>query len=221
MASFANRSAWLGSLVFAALAATSAFAQDRGVNVFEGASELKAPAPPGPSTEPSGLRTDNKAGVRLSIHPGTILPLGTNVTFDVATVKAGYLLLVDINAERQVTQIYPNIDSLVRTNTGKTLLTNLIQPGTVLSVPNLKNPLAQFEFKADRPIGRGVIVAILSEQPVQVIDLPELPSSVSGSQESVDFLDKSIRGLMVAEASKPGDFRSNNWSLVATEYIIK
>jgi hypothetical protein len=201
----------------------AAQAEERSVTIIEGVTEGGQPKQPSDDDSlqvVSNLRTENTAGLRLVMHPGTVLPLGTTVTFDVTTEKPGYLVLVDINAANQMTQIYPNLNSLVRSN-DKAFVTNLMQPGTVLTVPNLKNPLARFTFKADLPVGHGAIVAILSEQAVQIIDLPELPVSVTGLQASVDFLQKSIRNLLVAEANKTGHFSPNNWSMTASEYCIR
>jgi hypothetical protein len=200
----------------------TAFAEERSVTIIEGVPEPIQPVPPVAAPAPMlmPLRTQNPAGIHLDILPGAILPVGVDVAFRVSTQTPGYLVLVDINAESKITQIYPNVMSLARKQ-GKGAVTNLIKPGRTMTVPDLKNPLARFTFRTELPRGKGVIVAILSEQPVQLIDLPELPPSLADLQASVDYLDKSVRTLQVTQADTPGKFDAGTWSLAAVEYVIK
>ena len=142
------------------------------------------------------------------------------MVFRVATQKPGYLILVDINADKQATQIYPNVMSLAQTE-AKKAGTNLLKPGTALAIPDLKNPLARFVFRTEPPLGSGIIVAILSDQPVQLIDLPDMPPDLPTPQDYVDLLDGSLRKLVVAQAGKPGHFNPGTWSLSAVQYSIK
>ncbi len=208
-----------------AFTSTGARAEDRSVTIIEGAPEPTEPeappvVPPIPSTPGVMLRTTNPAGVHVDLVPGADLPVGTDVVFKVATEKPGYLILVDINADKQATQIYPNVMSLAQTQ-AKKAGTNLLKPGTPVEIPDAKNPLARFVFRTEPPLGSGVIIAILSDQPVQLIDLPELPPDLPSSQAYVDAIDQSLRKLLVAQAGKPGKFDQGTWSLSAVEYSIK
>ena len=76
-------------------------------------------------------------------------------------------------------------------------------------------------FTADPPKGNGAIVAILSDQPVQIIDLPETPATRVGPQASVDALYQSVIGLKIASAAGPGKFIQGTWSFAATSYAIE
>lgn len=189
-------------------------AGDRSVTIIEGVEEPPPPEPP-----PAEIRTDNPAGVEVAILPNGILHLGTRVAFTVTTQRPGYLVLVDINAAGTLTQIFPNMLSLSRTG-GKVASANLIKPGAPLTVPNLKNPLARFVFTADLPRGDGAIVAILSDRPVQIIDLPETPVAPRAVQAAVDALETSVSSLKIASAVTDGKFAPGTWSYAAVPYRI-
>lgn len=216
-----------------ALTAATAHAEDRSVTIIEGApeppAELAPPAeaaPPLPAPTPDQadapltlLNTANPAGVKIDILPGPALAVGTDVVFKVTTQRPGYLVLVDINAEKTASQIYPNIMSLAK-NSAQRGVTNLLKPGASVSIPDLKNPFARFTFRTEPPLGRGIIVAILSEQPVQLIDLPELTTD-AGPQAAIDSLDQGLRKLLVADTGHAGQFHQGTWSLAAVEYLVK
>ena len=166
----------LGIVATCLCVAPQVSAADRSVTIIEGVEEPPPqPEPPPPTAAPlTEIKTDNPAGLELAILPNGLLHLGTRVAFTVSTQRPGYLVLVDINAAGTLTQIFPNMLSLSRTG-GNVAAANLLKPGVPLSVPNLKNPLAHFIFTADLPRGTGAIVAILSDRPVQIIDLPGDP----------------------------------------------
>jgi hypothetical protein len=204
-------------------APTPARADDRSVTIIEGVPEPVPSLPlPEDSTAPRGeLKADNPAGLTVEILPNADLRVGTEIAFRVATRKPGYLVLVDINAEGRISQIYPNVASLARYQGGSAAGTNLIKPGSQVRVPDIKNPLARFTFRAEPPRGNGVIVAVLSEGPVQIIDLPETPADKAGPQALVDYLGEAIRGLKIARADDPGQFAPGVWSFAAKAYQIR
>ena len=219
------RGGWLilGALLAAGGAAPSAEAEDRSVTIIEGVPEPVSPKPNPPSMPPTALqalRTDNPAGLHLEILPGADLGVGTDVAFHVQTAKAGYLILIDVSADNRATQIYPNVLSLAR-QLKKPANANLIKPGMTAVVPDPRNPLAQFTFRTEPPLGQGIIVAVLSEEPVQLVDLPELPAAPSSPQDAVDTLSRSIKSLMVARPDQPGAFATAAWSLSAVSYSIR
>ena len=209
-------------------------AADRSVTIIEGVEEpgnassapAVTPAPPvtplpplGDAAPTSGFRTDNPAGVKLSILPGNALHLGAKVSFSVSADRPGYLVLVDLNTEGKLTQIYPNMLSLSRSS-GDVTTGNLLKPGSTVTIPNGKNPLARFVFTADPPAGNGAIVAILSENPVQIIDLPETPATPVSAQASIDALSTSVSGLKIVSSNSAGKFSQGSWSFAAAPYAI-
>ncbi len=209
--------------VVAALLCTASplSAADRSVTIIEGVEEPSPQAEPSPPTveTPMEIKTDNPAGLTLAILPNGLLHIGTRVAFTVATQRSGYLVLVDINAAGTLTQIFPNMLSLSRTG-GNVAAGNLLKPGVPLTVPNLKNPLAHFIFTADLPRGNGAIVAILSDRPVQIIDLPEIPDATRAIQAVVAALETSVSSLKIAAAGDDGKFTQGSWSFAAVPYRI-
>ncbi len=211
----------LGLVAACLCAASPLSAADRSVTIIEGVEEPppQAEPPPPAIAALTEIKTDNPAGLNLAILPNGLLHIGTRVAFTVATQRPGYLVLVDINAAGTLTQIFPNMLSLSRTG-GNVAAGNLITPGVPLTVPNLKNPLAHFVFTADLPRGSGAIVAILSDRPVQIIDLPETPDAPRAIQAAVDALQTSVSHLKIAAAGEDGKFAQGSWSFVAVSYRI-
>jgi hypothetical protein len=81
--------------------------------------------------------------------------------------------------------------------------------------------LARFEYVAEPPLGVGTVVAILSDRSVQMIDLPDLPETITGQQAAVDYLYTVAQGLKIAPADKPGEFIDGVWSFDAKSYQIR
>jgi hypothetical protein len=204
------------------LAGTPLRAEDRSVTILEGVDE----APPQPASPPAdtaplaSLRTENPAGVKIDVLPNATLKLGSRIAFSVSTQRPGYLVLVDINAEGRMTQIFPNVMTLSRTSSD-VASNNLIKPGPAVTIPNPKNPLARFVFTADPPQGTGAIVAILSDRPVQIIDLPETPAERTSPQDLVDLIHQAVLGLKIASSDPSGPFTTSTWSMAAAPYAIQ
>ena len=206
-----------GTLVMGGLA----LAEDRSVKVIEGVPEL-VPAPD-PAQQPDPTPTEkaqNPAGVAVEVLPGLELKLGSRIAFRVTTQKPGYLLLVDVDAAGKLSQIYPNVVSLAQSK-GDIAQANLIKPGKPISIPDVTNPLARFEFVAEAPVGTGTVVAILSTRPVQVIDLPDVPAKFTGQQTAVDYLYAIARNLKIASVEAPDQFLPGEWSFDAKLYHIQ
>src|SRR5262249_40221950 len=147
-----------------------------------------APSPPGnqpglgPQPRPvdqgelsKALRIVNSAELVVEILPGAEIPVGTKVSFRISSKKPGYLLLIDVDATGKLTQIYPNPMSVVSARGGREK-SNQVRPGKPIVIPNPSDTYAGYEFVASPPRGIATIVALLSARPVQIIDLPDVPS---------------------------------------------
>jgi hypothetical protein len=139
-----------------------------------------APAPEaGPSVSPAQLdalnsntKAENPAGVSIELIPSGEVIAGSKVGFRITTRKQGYLILLNVTATGKLTQIFPSLEATTR---GARDAANLIKPGRPLTIPQLGSPYATFEFVADPPAGIAMAVALLSDKPVQVVDLPDAP----------------------------------------------
>jgi hypothetical protein len=168
----------------------------------------------------ASLKADNSAGVSLDMLPGTELPVGTQISFRVTAKKPGYLILVDVDAAGKVSQIYPNASSLLRPR-GMDEVLNRIKPGQRVTIPQAGNPFAGFIFVASPPTGVAMIVAILSDRPVQLLDLPDVPTPLAGRADALKYLTDVARTLRVASAEGGGRFSQPNWSFSAKFYQVK
>ena len=188
---------------------------------------FKAPAAqPGATTSVDGgetyeigkepLKAENAAGLSIDILPGQDLKAGSRIAFRIATKRPGYLMLVDVDPTGKLTQIYPNQAALLTVRKAS----NLIRPGKAVSVPDAKDPLAGFEFVATPPEGVAMVVAILSDKPVQLIDLPDVPTELAGQQSALKYLTDFAKTLKIAGADG-GSFEDTTWSFDAKLYVIR
>ena len=176
--------------------------------------------PPDLGAVQASLRTKNSAGVVVDVLPRTKLRVGEKIALRVATKKRGYLVLVDVDATGKLTQIYPNRRSLLLAQESKDTA-NLITPGQPVTIPELGNPYAGFELVASPPAGVAMIVAILSDRPVQMLDLPEIPPSLIGRGGAIGYLTDWTRNLRIAQAGPSGRLEKAIWSFDAKLYEIR
>jgi secreted trypsin-like serine protease len=171
----------------------------------------------------------NAAGVAVSFAQGDTLKVGQNIQFRATTGKSGFLVLIDIGPDGKITQIFPNQRSLT-TPTGKRPKANFIEAGREVLVPDPKNPYEGFKFSADPPAGEGLLVAILSAEPLKSVALPSGPTTM-GRDEALDFLTKitdelgrSIEVVGVGPAPAPGPApaagKPRDWSFATKTYRI-
>ena len=183
------------------------------------AAALTATAPTeGLDVRQVSIRSENSAGLALAILPDVELAAGSKVTFRIATRKQGYLILVDVDPAGKLTQIYPNRHSLQTRESSEQL--NLIKAGQAVTIPNLGDPFAGFEFVAAPPAGIAMIVAVLSDRPVHLIDLPDIAPPQSG-QAAFDQLFQVARQLRIARADDPGTLQEPKWSFDAKLYVVR
>ena len=168
----------------------------------------------------SGLKIPNPAGVSMQILPGPDIEVGSQVSFQISSKKAGYLILVDVDATGKLVQIYPNPMSLLAPG-GVRDNVNLLRPGRSFRVPDRDNVYAGFEFIASPPSGTAMVVAILSDRPVQRLDLPDIPVSLAGRASAVDYLTKLANELRIPDASGNGRLEEPHWSFDAKFYAIR
>jgi len=162
------------------------------------------------------IKVQNPAGIDLAILPDVELAPGTRVSLRIATRQQGYLIVVDIDPTGKLTQIYPNRHSLQVRESQETL--NLIKPGQPITIPNRDNPYAGFEFVASPPSGVAMLVAILSDRPVHLVDLPDVVPPHNG-QAAFDQLLEVARHLRIAR--EEGGLAEAKWSFDAKLYLVK
>ena len=165
------------------------------------------------------VKVANPAELALEILPRPDIAVGARVSFRITTKKPGYLILVDVDPTGKLSQIYPNPMSLTARSDRDSA--NLIRPGTPVQVPNPADRAAGFEFIASPPLGTAMVIALLSDRPVQMIDLPDVPSGMLGSAAAATLLSNAANDLRIANPKDNGTLVEPHWSFDAKFYAIK
>jgi hypothetical protein len=174
-------------------------------------------------SSPAGAATAvvaNPAGLSIEMLPESKIPVGSRVSFRISAKEPGYLILVDVDATGRLTQIYPSPGSLMSSGRGR-LNSNFVKPGKPIQIPSAIEPYAGFEFVASPPLGTAMVVAMLSDQPVQMIDLPDIPVSIVGQNAALAFLSKLANELRIPSARDDSRLQRSTWSLNAKFYEIR
>jgi hypothetical protein len=164
----------------------------------------------------NSIKVDNAAGLSLDLIPSGEVIAGSKLGFRISTQKPGYLILVDIDAAGKLVQIFPNTPALGEGAEAS----NLIRPGKPLTVPQLGTPYATFEFVAKPPSGVALVVALLSDRPVQVVDLPDAPAPAFAPADTLKYVRDKTRVLIVPDEDGR-DWKRPNWSFDGKFYLIK
>jgi len=214
----------VAGLSAAVLAGTAALAQaPRSVTILPDVPEAPAAAR-APDISPmrlellnSTVKVENSAGVSVDLLPRLEVPAGSKIGFRIATKKTGYLILLDVDANGRLTQIFPNPTTATH---GLREATNLIKPGRPLTLPQFGTPYARFDFVADLPAGIAMVVALLSDKPVQVVDLPDTPPPGFAPGDTLKYVRDQARTLKVPNP-EGGRLEQPNWSIDGKFYLIK
>ncbi len=165
----------------------------------------------------STVKVENSAGVSVDVVPKLEVSVGSKIGFRIATKKTGYLILLDVDASGKLTQIFPNPTAATH---GLRDATNLIKPGRPLALPQLGTPYGGFDFVADLPAGIALVVALLSDKPVQVVDLPDTPPPAFAPGDTLKYVRDQARTLKVPNPDG-GRLEQPNWSIDGKFYLIK
>jgi hypothetical protein len=180
-----------------------------------------APAPP-PNFPPAKPRAGkSERGVRLEVLPEKDFLAGQPMSFRVTVEKAGYLVLVDVDAQGRLAQIFPNMVTLADP-AGTDEKANYVKAGQSLELPG-DQASSLYRFVASPPVGIGMVVAILSDAPIQVIDLPDVPSELAGQARAADYVRDAMRSLQIlpAGAETASARRQPKWAFATVFYGIK
>lgn len=168
------------------------------------------------SNDLGSAKVANPAELSVEMLPGYSVSVGTRVAFHVTSKKAGYVVLFDVDSAGRLTQIYPNTASLVRSGRPNG---NYIKAGGTLTIPLATDPYAGVEYVVSPPGGQAMVVAILSAQPVQIMDLPDVPPEVKSQSAALAFLAKWTAELRIPDATT-SELRPGTWSFDAKPYLI-
>jgi Domain of unknown function (DUF4384) len=159
----------------------------------------------------------NGASLSLQMSPEQSVDVGTKISFRVSAKKAGYVLLVDIDAEGRMSQIFPSPEMIARSPEAAT---NFIKPGQELLIPNAAAKTHGFEYVVTPPSGPATVVAILSDRRVQILDLPDNAQERGSASDIINRLSRWTNELRVPETGT-GKLQPSNWSFDIKTYSIR
>jgi hypothetical protein len=164
------------------------------------------------------IKIPNSAGLSLQILSASVVSPGDPLSFRISSKKPGYLILIDVDAAGKLVQIYPSAISIVEQGAEESA--NRLEPSKVLQVPDPNSPQTAVEVVASAPSGVALVIAMLSERPVQLVDLPDVPTSLVGGAGMVDYLTKLASELRIAKNGGK-DLDPTHWSFDAKFYSIR
>ncbi|MGO8120068.1 trypsin-like serine protease [Rhizobium ruizarguesonis] len=164
------------------------------------------------------LKSDNEAGVAVDVLPGTAVSIGDKVAMRVSTKKSGYLILVDIDASGKLTQLFPNKRSMGLKPSARSG-DNRLDPARPVVVPDARNPYTGFEYVVEGPAGVGMVVAILSDKPIEVLDLPDVPTPLVGQRAAFNYVYDLARSLRIVGDDETG--AQGKWSFDSKFYRVR
>ena len=150
--------------------------------------------------------SDANGTVRLRIDPGSRLSIGDVLNIVVESDRGGYLTLLDIDAAGRLVQIFPNDPSL------RGGVSARISAGRTLTLPGQD---AGFAFETVPPVGRGLLVAVVSDGNDRLAALTSRHKDLSVVPSSEAYLVE-ISEAVRASAGNAG----STWSIATLEYEV-
>lgn len=156
------------------------------------------------------LAHQNVVGLKLKIVPGPRPKLGDVVNYRVTSDRPGHLLVIDINANNEVVQLFPNKFS------DTAGVGNRIVAQHATTIPDARYG---FRLKAAEPTGKGKLVAILTEDPVSLDDILANRKDLTAIPDADSYL------LALAERLRkpwtgPTGTRESKWSATIVDYEV-
>jgi secreted trypsin-like serine protease len=151
----------------------------------------------------------------ITINRGTKVQLGEDAVFDITSRVPGRVLLIDINAEGKVAQLFPNPFS-----DGKR-----VSGGETFTVPDQ----ASYRFPAQEPLGRGKLVALVVPDSFNMAALKRARREKGfGVAAALSYFQNLIQLIRNATGAKgfgvvgtdAGDDSLSGWAMADLDYEI-
>jgi secreted trypsin-like serine protease len=163
---------------------------------------------------------DNSAGVAISFDKGNKVRLGDKVSYRVTARKPGYLVIFDATPDGRLVQVFPNARSLA-SPTGARAEAARLTPERPQLVPDYRNIYRGFDIKVSGQRGKGLMVAILADEPLTSLSTPEAPKPFGSVSEALSALE-GLRKEMVRDLVVEGEAtRKPRWSIDLREYTVE
>ena len=159
----------------------------------------------------------NSAGLTIDILPSPDLRIGSAISIRVGAKRSGYVMVLDIDAGGKLRQIFPNRATLAQPADSRKVA-NLLEGGKVMTVPESVDP--RLHLVVGPPTGIAMIVAVLSEQSLQLLDLPDVPPELMGRVEALKYIVEAARTLRIEPREGKGRFIEPKLSFAAKFYRV-
>jgi hypothetical protein len=158
--------------------------------------------------------------VQIGVRGGNRAKLGDKVVFEAASQIAGRLVIIDINADREVVLLYPN-KFTGRDDIGR------IRAGALVAVPGPDYP-GFTSFQAVEPVGKGRLLALVVPEEFEIerfiAQKTALEKGFAPRNDPPSYLMRLIRQIETALGSRGraadagGDLK--RWGYAMVEYDI-
>ena len=148
--------------------------------------------------------------MQVEIVPGTHVRLGATVQFRITSAKDGFLVLLDVNAKNELVQIFPNQFS------DRTGTQNRVSAKRPVLIPDASYG---FRFQAQEPVGQGLLLAIVTEDALDLRSLLAPNTGLEAIPQAEDYLTK-LAAYLRQTWHKDEFNRRVEWSLGKQAYTI-
>ena len=149
--------------------------------------------------------------VTVEMFPGRRIRLGEETSFRLASSVDGHLTLLDLNAAGDLVLLFPTAEDIRRGKSGR------IRAGAPLTVPDLSYGVA---FEAAEPVGRNVLIAIVTEDLVDLGSLLDGHRDFEPVEDGLELAGAISGRLRAVWTGDPQANRSARWAIGYVEYEI-
>ncbi len=149
--------------------------------------------------------------IKVSILPGSVHQIGDEVQFQLTSAVDGYLTLFDLTVEDDLVLLFPTDEDRSAGKTGR------IRANSALTVPD---PSYGFSFEAEGPAGKGKLLAIVTEDPVDLENLLAANGEFEPIGNKIDFM-KELSGRLNKVWTADNANRSARWAAGYQDYEIR
>jgi hypothetical protein len=161
---------------------------------------------------------ENQAELTIAFDKGDDVRVGDVVAYVATAKKAGYLAIFDATPDGNLTLVYPNAASL-RSPTGG-MATTRLDPSRPMLVPNYHNQYRGFDVVVEEPRGQGIMMAVLSDEPLKDLPTPDAPRSF-GRTDALALIGRLRDELKSRMAGARDGHEHPPWSVAMRKYTIR
>ncbi len=155
----------------------------------------------------------NEAGLKMRMDSANPLKIGDPVKFQFRAERDGILVLLDVNPDGELAQVYP---SVLAPKDGTRM-----EAGQILTIPNaVSSNGLPLEIRVTEPAGQGFLVALFVEDDLETLQAT-LPENIQGGTipNATEYLYQTAEALLEMQTGPEGNY-AVSWSAVYLPYEI-